>query len=484
MRFVLSAMISAILLASPAQAERPNIIVILSDDQTEANLVGSSAIDGKPFMPFLHSIRTKARHFTEMFFTQSLCCPSRTSILTGMYPHNHGVEDNEYPAGGYRRYAENQLDQVSWPKLLHDDGYYTAMVGKFLNKYSKDFAADIPAGWDYWFSLLFPGSQDPFDYKVSINGVVIRITSADDSNYQTNRIRDEAIAVIHDRAADRQPFAMLLTPYAPHLPAVPAQKYAGIYADEPFGPGLSPSFNESDVSDKPSFVQASPQLTSAEIDEEATLWRSAIESARSIDDLFAGIWQELKDDELLDNTIIVYMSDNGYLWGEHRVTGKIVPYRESVHSTAYVWGPGFVTGTDRHLVANTDIMPTILEATGRQIPSWVDGRSLLPLLFGQSPPWRNILLGQGIPPGDSEGGSVDTAGLVFKMLASRNADYIVYENGEREYYDLNADPYQLDNAVTGLNPSTIAAMDQKIQDLSACAGIACRDIEAARLYRH
>ena len=443
----------------------PNIIFIVPDDLTEKSFTGTDA-SGTPFMPYLAAKKMEARRFENFIFTQSMCVPSRTTYLTGQYPHNHGVTNNGGPEGGYDRYMEKGLDQVSFPNLLSD--YYSAHLGKFLNNYPKADWPAIPAGWDYWLSIHKHNMMQMFNWTATENDTVVTFSGATDEIYQTNVIRDKVKELIQQQSVYQMPYVMQVASTSPHGPSQPSLQYTGLYANEPFAPGMKPSFNEADKSDK---VHQTPLFTTRQINKLTIQWRNSLESARSIDDMLQSLFQVLDETGQSAYTFVFFVPDNGKLWGEHGFTKKTVPYRESIKTTAIVWGPGVIPGVDRRLVANIDVMPTFMEIAGKPIPASVDGRSLLPLLKGQPISWRKSVLVQGIAPADTEDGVLDTTGNAFSALISRNEDFIEFDAGI-EFYNVKNDPYQLNSVVP--TPEAVQAYQQRIDAHYACAGETCR----------
>jgi len=472
MKLLLATLLLVAIFSCGAAAQPPNIIIILTDDQPMASIDGKDA-HGKPFMPFVQEKRQQARRFPNSYYAQPVCCPSRTSLLTGMYPHNHGVIDNKAPSGGYYRYMKNGLDKKSWPFLLQKE-YFKAMVGKFLNHYYEPQRENEglpvqPDGWNSWFALVNPKSG--FNWS-AIDGK----SEVDFSEYQTDVLAEKAATIIKQRAG--KPFAMLVAPFLTHSPWKPPRRYDGIYDKEPCQPCNKPSFNEKDVSDKPKFLQF-PLLSSSEVEVWKKRWRKSLEAGRAVDDLVQTIFDALNKVGQAKNTYVIYASDNGFLVGEHRQKGKGNPYQESVRSWTYVWGPGIVPGEDHHIISNMDFLPTIMEIAGRPIPDWADGRSLLPLLHGKNPPWRTVFLSQGFPMSDDEGDAKEGSGNTFLSLVRPQWTFTRYD-GTNEFYDLQADPYELKNKASGLAGSVVNEMDNRLDALSKCRGRKeCQPLEDA-----
>jgi N-acetylglucosamine-6-sulfatase len=419
----------------PSAGTPPNIVVILADDQRWDSLwampnVRAELVD--------HGVL-----FKNMFVTNPNCCPSRTAILTGQYSHSTGVYSDNPPHGGFDVFRDGSTIST-W---LHGAGYRTAMIGKYLNGYADADASYVPPGWDRWVAFTYPhrGLGDYYNYHLSIDGKLAKYGS-DPSDYSTDVLAALAEDFIRSTSPG-QPLLLYYAPKAPHLPATPAPQYQHAFAD--LSPYRPPSYNEADVSDKPAFVQAWPRLTrsdKAAIDE---IRKDQYRTLLSVDDAVAGIVQALRDTGRLSDTMIVYASDNGFLWGEHRWASKYVPYEESIRVPLVIrYDPltAFPTA-DSHMVLNIDLAPTFADLAG--VPaSGADGSSLVPLLSATNPRWRTIALFEHSP-----GGS-DT---IPSYCAVRNLrySYARYGTTERELYDLKKDPYELQNVVTDPSYSSL-----------------------------
>jgi N-acetylglucosamine-6-sulfatase len=388
--------------------QRPNFLLIIADDQ---RLDGVGA-----FMP-----RTQQRLFDEgvsferAYITTSSCAPSRASMLTGLYARNHGVQVNS------DRFAKQSISE-----LLQADGYSTALVGKYMN---VSTGAPVP-GYDFWVS--FAGGSGPFINPALFVGAERAVRPG----YITHLLRDYALQFLEQAAGEKKPFFLVFAPTAPHNPATPdaeaAQLYKGLAKHRPR------SFNESDIKDKPTWMQQVKSLTSlrmAQIDnfrmrQLRTLWPLD----RSVDDLLT----KLEDLDVLDNTVVLYISDNGMMWGEHRLMSKNVVYEESTRVPFAVRYPKFIKGAVRpEVVANIDIAPTILELAGVQSPWKIDGRSLVPLLTGEATEWRPGVVLEGWLKRDLR--------EPFTAFHSGRFVYVENESGDKEIYDLQIDPGQLTN---------------------------------------
>jgi arylsulfatase A-like enzyme len=264
---------------------------------------------------------------------------------------------------------------------------------------------------------------------------------------------------------DGAPWLLWVATNSPHTPAYAAERYQKLFRRTEMP--NSPSFNETDVSDKPAWVRSLPLLDEAQVGEAEELWRQKRRSLRSVDDLIGSVIGKLEQTGQLENTYIVFTSDNGYLLYKHRVRDKGAPYEEAIRLPFVVRGPGVPQGASRsQLVANTDLAPTIADWAGVEPPGFVDGRSFAPLLSSERPPWRKRLLIEYVRDHP-----------FFELRTSNNLTYTEYETGEREFYDLKADPYQLDNSYPAQDPLLIARLSAQLEALKGCVGEACRVAE-------
>lgn len=422
---------------------RLNIVLILSDDQSPDSLPHDP-----PVMPYLQGrMADPTDHWTTFanaFLNTPLCCPSRATILTGLYSHHTGVQTN---------YDGGRLDESSTiATWLHDAGYRTGLIGKYLNGYPFGSAPYVPPGWDRWL-VKEQGSQGSlyYDYVLVDQGYpVFHGTGAQD--YSTDVYSAAAVDFIESAPAD-QPFFLEVAPSGPHRPWTPAPRDAGTAASMPIA--RPPSLNETDVSDKPAWVRALPPLTPEQLALVEAQHRRAFETLRSIDDLVAAVVGALSRRGVLDRTVIFYLTDNGLSFGEHRWVGKTCPYEECVRTPFAVrapWSPG--ARVDPHLVSNVDLAPTIADLAGVGPPTPVDGRSLVPLLRGP-------------PPADWPTGVLleyagDSHVPAWSGLRTDRFVYVEYATGERELYDLtgvlgSADPFELDNRAAELAYADVVA---------------------------
>jgi arylsulfatase A-like enzyme len=405
-------------------ARRLNIVLILSDDER---------VDGNTVMKNVHNLL--ARHgvtFSDYHVTTSECGPSRASILLGQYSRDTGVLDNFGPHG-FPAFNERSNLAV-W---LHSSGYRTALVGKYLNDYTLDGSREPPLGWDDWQVMDSVPMEKYYDYDLDENGRLVHYGHAP-RDYSTTVLTRKAVAFI---GRTQRPFFLYFAPVAPHLPAIPAKQDQDRL--ENLAPLHTPSIDEADIGDKPWHAWHKDLLRAAAQIYETDVRRRQLESLYALDRSVKRIVDTLRQRKLLDNTVILYTSDNGFLWGEHRLGGKLWPYEESTHVPLVVrtpWRAGRGT-VDRDAVLNIDLAPTISALAGVEPGLPEDGRSFVPLLHGRRIAWRHSYLIEYL------GRNMLRVGGPPKYVAvhTRRYLYVEYRRGWRELYDLRRDPWELDN---------------------------------------
>jgi arylsulfatase A-like enzyme len=491
-------LVVALLVAFPSTAaaiKKPNIVLITTDDQALADFHERS-------MPkTVRQLAGKGTVFSNAIVTTPQCCPSRASIITGQYAHNHGVMSNRLSYPNLKE-KDNTL-----PVWLDRAGYKTAHVGKYLNGYDAAVATEteVAPGWDLWFTTK--GTTRYFDYDVSANGRLKHFGRREDDNV-TAVISRKSRTLIRRMTPKKAPLYLQVDHRAPHTEtgvdtsgrcggrAVPEKRDNKLFADEPLP--LPPSLNELDVSDKPSFISTRPPLDAAKLQKATKRHRCALASLRSIDRGVRTIVKELKRTDELRKTVIAFMSDNGFYGGEHRIgTGKIYPYEEGIHVPFVIRVPERYRGGGDRIpevaapVGNIDLAPTFLDLArarsckGGGACRTMDGRSLLGLLSGEGGfPARRALLTEfdvGNNTSQQDGlcryAGVRADGSIYvEHTVARTATDGCLQTPERELYDLEADPFQLqslerDTAADGLE----ASLRTRLDGLRDCAGIAGRD---------
>ncbi|HEY0512798.1 MAG TPA: sulfatase [Thermoanaerobaculia bacterium] len=455
--------------AHEAVADRPNILVIMTDDQTVEQM--------RALPKTRRLLGQRGTTFANSFVDFSLCCPSRSTFLTGQYAHNHGVTANGGPHGGYPHLDHSN----TLPLWLQEAGYYTAHLGKYLNNYGVGSPAP-PPGWSRWFGLIDPTTYRMYDYTVSDGGRPVSYGESP-KDYQTDVLAAKAEEILRSRAGSAQPFFVMVTPIAPHLerigrdqtPPRPAPRHAGRFAAEAL-PAKS-DFDEPDVSDKPNHIRNRPRLSPAERLHVTATYRACLASLLAVDDLVERLVKVLDETGQLGRTVIVFTSDNGFFFGEHRVSeGKYLPYEESIRvpliifdgrGGAGVHGGIFPAGaTVAQPVSNVDLAPTIVALAGARARRVMDGRPLLPLaLDPQQGKSRTLLIegagqGHGKPP--------------FAAVRDARWFYAEYRNGDRELYDLQNDPFELRSVHA--DPAFAAVRNDlagRLARLRACSGPSC-----------
>ena len=405
-----------------APASRPNIVLVVTDDQRARTL---------SLMPQLRRrLSDRGVRFSRAFVPNPSCCPSRVSFLTGTYSHTNGVWKNSGPYGGFEAF-DDLSTLATW---LDDAGYRTGLFGKYLNGYREP--GFVPPGWDEWFAFMAGDGRTYYGFDASVNGERVDFP---ESEYSTVTTYERTVDFIR-AAPPGQPVFAMWTPVAPHRPFVPEERYAD--APIQLQPWRPPSYNERDVSDKSGWLRRTDRLDAAQ--------RAAIDEDRigqyrtllSVDDGVAEIVKALRQTGRLSNTLIVFASDNGLMWGEHRLRHKAAPYDGATRVPMVVRhddaiDPALAGTTAGSLVLNIDVAPTVADIAGLEPSAPVDGRSFAPVLDGSSRKVRARFLVEhahgGVP--------------AFCGARSRRELFVRYTGGDEEYYRLDADPWALENVV-------------------------------------
>jgi len=400
-----------------------NVVVILSDDER----VGGTGV----MKDVQHLLARHGVTFTDYHVTTPECGPSRASILQGQYSHHTGVVDN------FGMHSFPAFDAGSTLAVwLHDKGYETGIVGKYLNDYTIYGHHQIAPGWDDWQVMDSIPMEAYYGYDLNDNGHLVHYGDAP-SDYSTTVLTDKAVSFIK-RA--RKPFFLYFAPVAPHLPAIPAPQDR--HKLENLAPLHTPSMDERNIGDKPwAYWHRGVMKAAAELYQN-DVRRRQLQSLLALDRSVKQIVETLRQRGQLDRTVILYSSDNGFLWGEHRLGGKLWPYEESTHVPLIVRTPWTTHAVvDHDAVLNIDLAPTIAAIAGATPDRPEDGRSFLPLLRGRRIHWRDaylieylgrdMLKQSGPPP--------------YVAVHTRRYLYVEYRRGWRELYDLRRDPWELDN---------------------------------------
>ncbi|MCY1136367.1 sulfatase [Actinoplanes sp. Pm04-4] len=447
----------------PAGDERSpvNVVFVLTDDLS-ANLV--------QYMPNVRALAQDGTTFSQYTVTDSLCCPSRSSILTGRYPHNTGVFTNSGDDGGFHVFQREQ-ERDTFATSLRSRGYRTAMMGKYLNGYQPGEHGVRP-GWTEW--DVAGGGYGEYNYNLNENGAVRHYGQAPE-DYLTTVVEGKAESFITASAEAGEPFLLEVATFTPHGPYVPAPE------DKQAFPGLKaprgPSFDKL-PSDAPDWLAGRAPLTAAQTAQLDTAYRKRAQSVLSIDRMIGNLRQTLEKAGVADRTVVVFSSDNGFHLGEHRLTaGKQTAFDHDVHVPLVVAGPGVRGGaTVEAPVLNIDLRPTFEQFGGVTPGPAVDGRSLLPWLRdGQAPGWRTTGLVEHHGPGqaaDDPDRQAPAGGTPPTYAALRGPDftYVEYEGGAREYYDRTTDPEELLNTAAKLPAARATELHEKLESLRGCRG--------------
>ena len=448
-------------------ANRPNVVFVYADDMDMKLL---------PYMEQVNAlIAQQGAVFNNYFVTAPTCCPSRSSILRGQYPHNSGVFEN---SPGFEEFHEKGNDEETLATWLEDAGYRNSYLGKYLNLYPAGAKRTyIPPGWDDWHVFLYgPSDNFYYAYTMNENGKLVKY-QRHDYEYGTDVIRDQALAFVEKSAKRNSPFFLMVSVYAPHGPTIAAPRHADLFDGLEYP--KSESFQEADLSDKPALIR---ELSTAngifEVKDADELFVKRVRTMQAVDEMVADLVKALDETGELENTYFFFTSDNGFHMGEHGLpSGKMLPYEEDIRVPLLVRGPGIEPGTTVDaMVANIDIAPTIADLVDMKIADFVDGRSAARFLIPQAeqtdePTWRHALL--------IETGNLDRESpvIAYRGIRTTTFSYVEYENGELEFYDLVHDPYQMENLAGKLDDQTLASLHAWLEELKACQGDTCRQAE-------
>ncbi len=447
--------------ALASSAQHPNIVFVLTDDLS-MNLL--------QFMPHVLQMQREGVTFANYFVTDSLCCPSRSSIFTGCFPHNTGVFKNQGEDGGYLAFVGFGHERNTFATALWSAGYRTAMMGKYLNGYLPERHA-AAAGWTSW--DVAGNGYPEFHYALNQNGQVVAY-GLKPADYLTDVISGLATQFIQQ--SRNQPFVIEVATFAPHTPYTPAPRDSNAF------PGLTvprtPAYDAAPDPAGPKWLSRQPALTAtdkAHIDE---AFRKRAQSVLAVDAMIGTLQSAVAAIGQDKNTYFVFSSDNGYHMGDYRLMpGKMTAFDTDIHVPLVVAGPGVPSGRRvDDIVENIDLYPTFLELSGVASPSSVDGHSLAPLLRGQPvAEWRTAILvehhGPRHEPEDPDAPAVRSGNPPsYEALRTDTALYVEYVDGDREYHDLIADPYELHNTFTALTAEQKSVLHAALATMETCRG--------------
>jgi N-acetylglucosamine-6-sulfatase len=475
--------------ATTARASRPNIVFILTDDLSW-NLINAR------FAPHILALEKRGETFNHYYVSDSLCCPSRSTIFTGLFPHDTKVVANIGKDGGFRKFQAEHLYKRTFAVAIRRHGYATAMMGKYLNGYGKPTmtptTAPVAPGWSDW-HVVSNGYQE-FNYYMNLNRKVVFYggptggcgATGRPNNYGVDVLNSAARAFIDKRKG--KPFALEVATFAPHSPYIPAPRNACDF------PGLTeprdPSFNSA-TTNPPTWLAQHQQsaLTPAQIASIDRAYRMRAQSVEAVDKLLADVEARLARDHQAKNTYIVFSSDNGYHLGQHRLShGKQTAFETDIRVPLIIAGPGVPSGkVVRQVAENVDLYPTFVAIAGAAPHNPVDGHSLLPLLHPgrKRPAWRTVALiehkhvsRKNPNDPDVEDGVSPTTYEAIRVVSPHlkgftgpvNSVYVEYANPahELEYYDLNKDPFERHNTACALTKAQKAQLHKILAHLKNC----------------
>jgi arylsulfatase A-like enzyme len=441
---------------------RPNFVFVLTDDLTQ-NLISH--------MPHVQALARAGSAMSRYYVVDSLCCPSRSAIFTGEYPHDNGVFTNKGSDGGYDAFNRNGDPQKSFAVALRKSGYRTALMGKYLNGY---FPVDgVPPGWDEW-DVVGNGYPE-FNYTLNENGPRQHY-GHDAKSYLTDVLSAKAGSFIDSAAASGKPFMLEVATFAPHAPYTPAPRYAEAAGQVTYPE--SGAYNRL-PENPPSWLKGQPSLTPARQHRIAAAYRKRVEAVLAVDDMIGHLEDELRATGAARNTYVVFSSDNGYHMGEYQLMpGKQTAFDTDIHVPLMVSGPGVPAGNViSQLASNIDLNPTFESLAGLPGPAGVDGHSLAELWHGKHPAnWRQAILVEHHGPDDSTGDPDRQDQLSgeppsYEAVRTATALYVRYASGAQEYYDTAHDPLELDNIASAGVP---VALRNALAALQNChTGVSC-----------
>ncbi|WP_103347785.1 sulfatase [Amycolatopsis sp. CA-128772] len=452
---------------SGSAGSKPNIVLVLTDDLS-MNLL--------QYLPHVQEMARTGTSFANYTVTDSLCCPSRSSLFTGMLPHDTGVFTNGGKDGGYAVFHGRGDDKSTYATSLQQAGYHTAMMGKYLNGYDPKTDA-VPPGWNEW--DVAGNAYGEFDYDLNENGT-LKHYGKNPEDYLVDVMAGKAAQFVSTSAAAHAPFAIELATFAPHGPYTPAPRDADAF------PGLTaprgPAFDALPSAAPPWLASRTP-LTDKEkttIDKD---FRKRAQAVQSVDKMIGTVQDALDQAGVRGSTDIVFTSDNGYHMGEYRLTpGKQTAFDTDVHVPLVITGPGVKAGvTVNQPAENIDLRPTFEALAGASTPTQVDGESLVPLLTGTTPQaWRTVGLiehhGPDFDKADPDKPKKNSGNpSTYEAIRGVTYTYVEYTDGTKEYYDRRTDPQELHNTATQLAPDEAQRLHDTLQAMISCHGAtACR----------
>ena len=451
-----------------AAGGRPNVVFVLTDDLA-LNLV--------PYMPHVLALEKSGTTFSNYTVTDSLCCPSRSSIFAGKPPHDTGVFTNSAPDGGFDVFHGRGEENDTFATALQKAGYRTAMMGKYLNGYkpAKTLGGSqpyVPPGWTEW--DVAGNGYPEFNYNLNENHQV-RHYGSTPADYLTDVLSAKGQGFIAASAAAHSPFFLEIATFAPHGPYTPAPRDANSFPT--LQAPQTPAYNTLPAH-PPAWLANRPPLTPQQQNRISTVFRKRVQDVQAVDRMIADLQTTLTKAGVADNTDVIFSSDNGFHLGEYRLAaGKMTAFDTDVHVPLVAAGPGIAAGQSvSDPVQNTDLCPTFEQLGKAPTPADVDGHSLVPLLNGPPPSdWRTAAVVEHHGP-DTDPADPDLPGKNSGNPPSYNAlrtnvyTYVEYNNGSKEYYDRSTDPNELNNTAGTLPPARAAALHNALVAMTTCHG--------------
>jgi len=458
------------------EREKVNFVVIYTDDQRW---------DTMGVMPIVKKeLADRGTTFDNAFVRLPLCCPSRASFLSGgFFPASTGVKQN----GGVNGGAGSFYDLKNIGKTFQENGYRTALVGKYLNAYG-DISPRIPPGWDVFFIILFSGKWDKY------NGVEGSSTAGSPGKGEVKSYNDYLLDVEKEKALKfiddnyDEPFFLFYSTNSPHDPATPAERDKNLFSDYNY---RDRGWGEEDLSDKPEWVgevaddfwRGNPDffeeddfIKGSETPDDFI--KNQLRTLQYTDRAVGEIISKLEEKGIADKTVVIYTSDNGFMWGEHGIFKKGVPYEESVHVPLIVYVPEMEKQTISEMISvDEDLAATLFDMA--EIESESDGESVAPLVLGENFRWREHFISEGFGSGAGDF-------PIWASIRDSRYKYIQYASGEEELYDLQADPFELESKHD--SPSFLAIKEslKRLLEGERALGIATTelpDAEVGKEYR-
>jgi N-acetylglucosamine-6-sulfatase len=428
--------------ATAATAPPPNFVFILTDDQSVGTLRG---------MPNVTALAQAGAKFDNAIISNPLCCPSRATILTGLYSHNTGVYtngDGEDPHGGYPAFVANDDENRTFALSLQQAGYRTGLFGKYLNHYD----GSVQPGWDDLHSFVGNNGQY-YNYDWTIDGATPVFHGSDPADYSTDVAGGEANTWLAGLDPS-QPFFLYFAPFGPHRPSTPAPQDVGATTTTSFS---TAAYNEADVSDKPAYIQARPLYGPHQVSVLQKFWNLQYASLLSVDRWIGSFRETLATAGTLDNTYFIFLSDNSTTWGDHRWVSKDVPYERSIRVPMVIAGPTVQHRLVGQVVSNVDLATTILDLAGATSMT-TDGVSLTGVLGGGKLTRTGILLEHRQNTATRDSVPSYCGFRTSRYMFARYADASGVE--AEELYNLRKDPSELTNVAAKLPAQTQVLRDE------------------------